>query len=191
MDRTAPELEGASVVLGKKDFEKAYRAWRDRIDDLIEGKDRWAIVGIKRRGSVLARRLWDEFRGACPSLEFGEVDISLYRDDYHLQHSQPRVLGTEIEFDVDGCRILLVDDVLFTGRTIRAALDLILDFGRPRRVLLAVLVDRGNRELPIAPDVTGIELGTAPEDHVQVQLKEMDGADQVLLVKAGDRAREG
>jgi pyrimidine operon attenuation protein/uracil phosphoribosyltransferase len=182
-ERTAPELEGASVVLSEAGFRDVYGAWKRRIREVLRASEHWAIVGVKRRGSILARRLWEEFRRDLGALDFGDVDISLYRDDYHLQLSQPRVLGTEIAFGVDGCRILLVDDVLYTGRTIRAALDLILDFGRPRRVLLAVLADRGHRELPIAPDITGIEIPTAREDHVMVRLREMDGVDQVLVVR--------
>lgn len=150
---------------------------------MIRPDEPWALVGIKRRGSILARRLWSEYRKEFTDLEFGEVDISLYRDDYHLQLSQPRLLGTEIEFNVDGFRILLIDDVLYTGRTIRAALDLILDFGRPRQVLLAVLVDRGHRELPIAADFTGRSIDTAVDDRVRVHVREIDDEDLVTLVK--------
>ena len=101
-----------------------------------------------------------------------------------LQLSQPRLLGTEIEFNVDACRILLIDDVLYTGRTIRAALDLILDFGRPRAVQLAVLVDRGHRELPIASDFTGRVIETDVDDRVRVRVQEMDGEDSVNLIKS-------
>lgn len=183
-DHAVPGLEDASVVLSDAEFQKVYLAWKKRICDVIDPGAHWALVGIKRRGSILARRLWEELRKKHETLDFGEVDISLYRDDYHLKLSQPRVLGTEIEFHVDGCRILLIDDVLYTGRTIRAALDLILDFGRPRRVLLAVLADRGHHELPIAADITGIKIDTERDDRVKVKLTELDGKDQMLLIGA-------
>lgn len=177
--------EGATVLLDDGEFQEVFGDWRDRIRKALRPGEPWALVGVKRRGSVLARRLREEFRKEIPDLEYGELDISLYRDDYHLQLSQPRVLGTEINFSVDGRRILLVDDVLYTGRTVRAALDLILDFGRPRNVLLAVFVDRGNRELPIAPDFVGKVISTQREDRVRVRLVETDREDCVFLVKAG------
>ena len=177
-------LPGATVFLEESKFTEVYESWKAAIGGVIRSDEHWALVGVKRRGAVVARRLWEAFRGDFPQLDYGEVDISLYRDDYHLHLSQPRVLGTEISFEVDSCRILLVDDVLYTGRTIRAALGLILDFGRPRRVLLAVVADRGHRELPIAADFVGVEVPTAAEDRVRVQLSELDGADRVLLAQS-------
>jgi pyrimidine operon attenuation protein/uracil phosphoribosyltransferase len=181
-DRTERGSE-STLVLDAAGFRTVYREWSAKLEAALGEPGTWAIVGIKRRGSVLAKRLWQDLRGRFPKLEFGELDISLYRDDYHLQLSQPQVLGTEIAFAVDGARILLVDDVLFTGRTVRAALDLILDYGRPKRVALAVFIDRGHRELPIAPDVVGRALVTEPDDRVQVRLQEVDGVDQVRLTR--------
>jgi pyrimidine operon attenuation protein / uracil phosphoribosyltransferase len=143
----------------------------------------WALVGIKRRGAVLARRLWKELSSSAAPLLYGEVDISLYRDDYHLQTGQPEVLGTEISFAVDGVNILLVDDVLYTGRTVRAAMDLILDFGRPRVISLAVFIDRGHRELPIAANFVGKEVKTGGEDQVRVKLTELKEEDGVELLR--------
>ncbi len=133
------------------------RRVRERMAAVTEGEspESWAIVGIKRRGAILARRIFDALEKTGRAPLFGELDISLHRDDYHLQVSNPRVLGTEIPFAVDGVRVLLVDDVLFTGRTVRAAIDQLLDFGRPRVIQLAALIDRGHRELPIAADVVG------------------------------------
>ncbi len=133
---------------------------------------------------MLARRLWRRLQQDVGPLLYGEVDISLYRDDYHLQSSKARVLGTEIDFDVEGKRILLVDDVLYTGRTVRAAMDLILDFGRPRVILLAVFVDRGHRELPIAANFVGMEIPTAQQDLVRVRLDELSESDSVELIRA-------
>lgn len=146
-------------------------------------KTQWALVGVKRRGAILARRLHEAFTAAGLSLLYGEVDISLYRDDYHLQVGNPRVLGTEIPFSVDGVKILLIDDVLFTGRTVRAAIHQLLDFGRPRVIQLAIFIDRGNRELPIAPDFVGKHVQTQPEDRVKVQLAELDGGDGVQIIR--------
>jgi pyrimidine operon attenuation protein / uracil phosphoribosyltransferase len=145
------------------------------------------LPGRPRGGAILARRLRKDLQAGAPpgtagEIPLGEVDISLYRDDYHLQAGQPRVLGTEISFDVEGKLILLVDDVLYTGRTVRAAIDQILDFGRPRKILLAVLIDRGHRELPIASDFTGRRIETAREDRVEVSFRETDGEDRVELI---------
>ena len=144
----------------------------------------WALVGIKRRGAVLARRLWSalQYEGT-PALHYGEIDISLYRDDYHLRTEKPMVLGSEITFRVEGLKILLVDDVLYSGRTVRAAMDLILDFGRPTLISLAVFVDRGHRELPIAANVVGREISTEPGDQVLVTLREMGETDGVELIR--------
>lgn len=137
---------------------------------------------------MLARRLWNELKSSISPLLYGEVDISLYRDDYHIQASTPKVLGTEIAFRVDGVNILLVDDVLYTGRTVRAAIDQILDFGRPRVIQLAVFVDRGHRELPIAANFVGKDIPTGREDVVRVRLKELSEVDGVEVIRL---AQEG
>jgi pyrimidine operon attenuation protein/uracil phosphoribosyltransferase len=181
------------MLLGKAEFEKTFEAWRDRIHRTVVpagapgASGPWALVGIKRRGAVLARRLWKELSIASPQLHYAEVDISLYRDDYHLHASKPQVLGTEISFGVDGVSILLVDDVLFTGRTVRAAMELILDFGRPRVISLACFVDRGHRELPIAANIVGKEIATEREDEVRVRLAELGEVDGVEVILGGPR----
>lgn len=143
----------------------------------------WALVGIKRRGAVLARRIYEQLKSADIVPLYGEVDISLYRDDYHLKAGHARVLGTEIPFAVDGVKILLVDDVLYTGRTVRAAMDQLLDFGRPRVIQLASFIDRGHRELPIVADFVGRMIPTRPDDRVQVNLVELGGEDGVDLIR--------
>jgi len=117
----------------------------------------------------------------------GIIDITLYRDDLSRSRQQPEVKGTEIEFAVEGKHVVLVDDVLFTGRTVRAALDALVDFGRPRSVQLVVLVDRGHRELPIRADYVGKNLPTAVTESVQVRLKESDGRDEVVIAPAEER----
>lgn len=146
---------------------------------------RLALVGIHTRGVPLAARLAElieEFAGAGPAL--GSVDIALYRDDVGLDGRRgalPVVGDTALDFDVSERAVVLVDDVLFTGRTIRAAIDAIFDYGRPPLVQLAVLVDRGHRELPIRPDYVGRNLPTSRIERISVQLDEIDGIDQVVL----------
>jgi pyrimidine operon attenuation protein/uracil phosphoribosyltransferase len=142
-----------------------------------------ALVGIRSRGVYLAqrlRRLLAEVEGGDP-VPYGVVDITLYRDDLDRRMQNPVVQGTDIEFAVDGARILLIDDVLFTGRTIRAAMDAIVDFGRPQAIQLGVLVDRGHRELPIRADYVGKNIPTARTEEVSVRLAEIDGIDEVLI----------
>src|SRR5581483_4751015 len=150
--------------------------------------ERVALVGIHTRGVPLAqrlRRLIDEFAGV--ELDLGTVDITFYRDDVQVRgreaplHPQPLVRSTRIDFPLEGQTCVLVDDVLYTGRTIRAAIEALFDYGRPARVQLAVVADRGHRELPIRPDYVGKNLPTARGEHVQVQLIEVDEVDCVLL----------
>jgi len=141
-----------------------------------------ALVGIHRRGVPLAQRLTALLRKRVKAeVPVGALDINLYRDDFSSTGTAPVLRGTQVEFEIEGRTVVLVDDVLFTGRTIRAALDALIDLGRPARVQLAVLVDRGHRELPIQADYTGLSLNTRREDHVELQLREIDGEDQLLL----------
>ncbi len=179
-------------LIESEEFSTVFDGWYDVIRAAIEADapeesdgeaHPWALVGIKRRGAVLARRVHDQLQGANLTPLYGEVDISLYRDDYHLQVGPARVLGTEIPFAVDGLRILLVDDVLYTGRTVRAAIDQLLDFGRPRVIQLAAFIDRGHRELPIAANIVGKTILTRPDDRVQVNLAELGGQDGVDLIR--------
>jgi pyrimidine operon attenuation protein / uracil phosphoribosyltransferase len=151
--------------------------------------DEVALVGIQTRGVPLAQRLArliEERAGAAP--ELGAVDITFYRDDVTVRGGeaplapQPLVRASQLDFPLDGRTIVLVDDVLYTGRTIRAAIEALFDYGRPSRVQLAVLVDRGHRELPIRPDYVGKNLPTARDERIQVQLVEVDEVDAVLLV---------
>jgi pyrimidine operon attenuation protein/uracil phosphoribosyltransferase len=159
----------------------------ERLAQAIREKHRGqpvALVGIRSRGDEVAERVltilsedddWD--------LSFGVLDISLYRDDFEHLRENPSLQESDIPFPVDGAHIILVDDVLFTGRTIRAALDALSDYGRPGKVELAVLIDRGHREVPIQPDYVGINLDTRRLDHVFVSLEGTDGEDLVRLVE--------
>ncbi len=141
-----------------------------------------ALVGIRSRGDEVAERVLTLLATDDRELSFGVLDISLYRDDFEHLHENPSLQETEISFQVEGAHIILVDDVLFTGRTIRAALDALSDYGRPAKVELAVLIDRGHREMPIQPDYVGILLDTSRLDHVLVSLEGMDGKDLVQIV---------
>ena len=157
-----------------------------------------AVVGIHTRGAVLAQRLRDllsQLSGR--DVPLGALDISFYRDDVAVRGEawmlpagkQPEVRGTELPFSLDEATIVLVDDVLYTGRTIRAAIDALFDFGRPRRIQLAVLVDRGHRELPIRPDYVGKNIPTSLPERVSVRVVERDGADEVVVVRGQEGER--
>jgi pyrimidine operon attenuation protein / uracil phosphoribosyltransferase len=152
------------------------------ITERLQGCTDLALVGIHRRGVPLAKRIAEKLREAEDArVPVGSLDINLYRDDFSSVGTAPILLGTQVDFDIEGRTVVLVDDVLFTGRTVRAALDALLDLGRPSRVQLAVLVDRGHRELPIQADYVGLSLSTRREDHVELRLKETDGEDALIL----------
>jgi len=157
------------------------------VEDLV-------LVGIRTRGVPLANRLQSKIAGIeSKEIPVGILDITLYRDDLTTIGPHAVLKETKIHFPIDGRKIILVDDVLFTGRTIRAALDGLMDFGRPQLIQLAVLVDRGHRELPIRADYVGKNVPTNLEEMVQVRLKEEDGADEVLIVRRPEKkaARKG
>jgi pyrimidine operon attenuation protein/uracil phosphoribosyltransferase len=141
-----------------------------------------ALVGIHRRGAVLAQRMHAITSELLASpVPLGFVDISFYRDDLAIRRSAPIVRSTQLDFPVEGRTIVIIDDVLYTGRTVRAAVDEIFDYGRPARVQLAALVDRGHRELPIRPDYVGKNLPTSQEQRVNVRVEEIDGYDEVAI----------
>lgn len=143
-----------------------------------------AVVGIRTRGETLAQRLVERLQADKPGLkiEHGVLDITFYRDDLSRRRGAPMVRATEIDFDLDDAWVLLIDDVLASGRSVRAALDALHDFGRPRVIRLAVLVDRGGRELPIAADFVGTTVKASPGSRVQVKLKESDGEEGVFII---------
>jgi len=141
------------------------------------------LVGIRSRGDEVAERVLNLLAEEDRELAFGVLDISLYRDDFEHLRENPLLQETDIPFPVDGAHIILVDDVLFTGRTIRAALDALSDYGRPGKIELAVLIDRGHREMPIQPDYVGITLDTNRLDHVLVALEGTDGRDEIRIIQ--------
>jgi pyrimidine operon attenuation protein / uracil phosphoribosyltransferase len=193
MSTHVPEDATARLLLDGEAIEKALSRIAheiiERNDELESGLHEVALVGIQSRGAPLAsrlRRLVEERSGVA--LAVGALDITFHRDDVHVRDGgrppgrQPLVRATSISFPIEGMTVVLVDDVLYTGRTIRAAIDALLEFGRPARVQLAVLVDRGHRELPIRPDYVGKNLPTGRDERIQVELVEIDERDGVFLV---------
>ena len=174
---TADEIRRATIRLSHEIVEKQ------------AGTGDLALIGIQRRGVPLARRIAEsikEHEGAV--IPVGALDITFYRDDLSLVAQQPVVKGTDLPFDLNGLTVVLVDDVLYTGRTIRAAMDALVDFGRPQAIRLAVLVDRGHRELPIRADHVGKNVPTSREELVRVHLIEVDGEDGVDIERLATAA---
>ena len=192
----AAQIEAGKVLL---DTEALNRTIARMAHEIVEGNrdlERTALVGIHRRGVPLAQRLRRyiaDFGGVEVAL--GSVDITFHRDDVVVRggeaprHPQPIVRATRLDFPLEGMTCVLVDDVLSTGRTIRAAIETIFEYGRPARVQLACLVDRGHRELPIRPDYVGKNLPTSRDERIQVQLVEVDEVDRVLLVPEPEKGR--
>ena len=183
------EVSLAKTLLDAEAISKALSRIAHEVIERVDDLDELTLVGIQTRGVPLAsrlRRLVAERSDA--ELRLGALDISFHRDDAHVRDGrrppdrQPVVRATRIPFSIEGLTVVLVDDVLYTGRTIRAAIDALLEFGRPARVQLAVLVDRGHRELPIRPDYVGKNLPTARDEWIRVELLEVDEIDRVLLV---------
>src|SRR6476659_6092671 len=196
MQTDSPSRGRAREILDEDAFERTLARLAHELIERNDDVPHLALVGIHTRGVPLARRLQAlvaERSGVEPAL--GAVDISFHRDDVLVRgreaplHAQPVVRGTELDFALEGRTCVLVDDVLFTGRTIRAAIDALFDYGRPARVQLAVVADRGHRELPIRPDYVGKNLPTARDERVHVQLVEIDEVDRVLLVSAPEENR--
>jgi pyrimidine operon attenuation protein / uracil phosphoribosyltransferase len=174
------------VVLERDDLRRTLRRIAHEIAEKNPVPDSLAIVGIHTRGAVIARRLHALLGEMTESeLPIGDLDISFYRDDVGAKGpaSQPVVHASHVDFDLADRTVVLVDDVLFTGRTVRAAIDALFDYGRPQRVQLAVLCDRGHRELPIRPDYIGKNLPTARGERVNVRLEEVDDVDQVTITE--------
>jgi pyrimidine operon attenuation protein/uracil phosphoribosyltransferase len=174
---------GQKNLLGADDIRRAVARLAHEVVEHNRGVESLVLVGLQTRGVPLARRLQErirEFEGATVPL--GELDITLYRDDVHQR--APRALSpTSIPVDISDKTVILVDDVLYTGRTARAALDALIDMGRPRAIQLVCLIDRGHRELPIRPDYVGKNIPTSRDEKVAVRLEEVDGMDEVVLLQ--------
>lgn len=177
-----------STLLDARAMQRTLRRMADEIVEINGGTDRLVIVGIQRRGVQLADRivrLIQERDGV--DVPRGALDITLYRDDLQTVGPRPVVGPTKLPWNLEGQRVVIVDDVLYTGRTVRAALDELADFGRPSRIALAVLIDRGGRELPIRADVVGKTVEVPDTARVDVLVEELDGRDAVIVVTGADR----
>jgi pyrimidine operon attenuation protein/uracil phosphoribosyltransferase len=175
-------MDHEKVVLDEDDMRRTLVRIAHEIVERTDAPEDLAIVGIHRRGAILARRLHAlvaDLLDSAPPL--GDIDIAFYRDDVATRATAPVVQASHIDFRLDGLTIVIIDDVLYTGRTVRAAIDAVFDYGRPDRVQLAVLADRGHRELPIRPDYVGKNLPTAREERVNVRVEEIDGVDEVTI----------
>ncbi len=172
-------------LLNTQEVASSLTSMARQIQENAEDAEPLAVIGIRLRGEYLGYRLAKELEKLSgEEVPVGVIDITLYRDDLSTIARQPVVKGTDITFPIDDCRVILVDDVLFTGRTVRAAIDQIIDFGRPKRIELAVLINRGGHELPIAADFVGKTITCGNDELVQVYLSECDGRDDaVVLVK--------
>ncbi|KEO82039.1 bifunctional pyr operon transcriptional regulator/uracil phosphoribosyltransferase PyrR [Tumebacillus flagellatus] len=171
-----------TVLMDEQGVRRALTRIAHEIVEKNKGTENLVLVGIKTRGIHIAERLAErieQFEGV--KLPVGSLDITLYRDDLKLRTEQPVVHGSEIDCEINDVNVVLVDDVLYTGRTVRAALDALIDMGRPRQIQLAVLVDRGHRELPIRPDFVGKNVPTSRSEVVAVQLQETDAVDSVII----------
>ena len=186
------ELRDKTQIMDELGMKRALTRIAHEIIEANKGVQGVALVGIRRRGGPLAVRLADlieSFEGLRPPV--GVLDITLYRDDLTALANQPLVHRTEVHFDITGMSIVLVDDVIYTGRTVRSALDALMDLGRPAGVQLAVLVDRGHRELPIHADYVGKNLPTSSSEVVEVRLQEVDGVDEVWICERVEKVEEG
>jgi len=180
-------MDHEKVVLDEDDMRRTLVRIAHEIVERNDRPDRLAIVGIHRRGAILARRihalLTDLLEREVP---IGDLDIAFYRDDVGRRAEQPTVHASHVEFGLDGRTIVLVDDVLFTGRTVRSAIEALFSYGRPAKVQLAVLADRGHRELPIRPDYVGKNLPTSRAERVNVHVEELDGVDEVRITELSE-----
>ncbi len=186
--KTLKKMREKAKILDKEAISRALMRIAHEILEKNKGTKDLCLVGIRNRGAYLAKRLAEQIESiekkkAC----VGVLDITLYRDDLTLIAAQPLVRKTEIDFDITDKYLVLVDDVLYTGRTIRAAMDALVDFGRPKSIQLAVLIDRGHRELPIRADYVGKNIPTGQNETVEVRLEEVDGKDEVVIVEKNNK----
>jgi pyrimidine operon attenuation protein/uracil phosphoribosyltransferase len=179
-----------STVLDARAVDRTLKRMADEIVEHNDGTANLVVVGIQRRGVQLAARICNEIREReGVEIPRGALDITLYRDDLQTIGPRPVVGSTDLPWELDGKRVVIVDDVLYTGRTVRAALDELADFGRPASIALAVLVDRGGRELPIHADVVGKKVEVAADQRVDVLVQELDGRDAVVVVAKDEAAK--
>jgi pyrimidine operon attenuation protein / uracil phosphoribosyltransferase len=178
------KMQEKAKIMDQETVGRAQMRIAHEILEKNKGTQDLCLIGIRNRGAFLAKRLAESIEKIdAAKVPVGILDITLYRDDLTLISAQPVVHKTEIDFDINDKNVILVDDVLYSGRTIRAALDALIDFGRPKTIQLAVLIDRGHRELPIRADYVGKNIPTAKNETVEVRLQESDGKDEVVIVE--------
>jgi pyrimidine operon attenuation protein/uracil phosphoribosyltransferase len=178
-------MNDGKIVLGEDEVARALVRIAHEVVERNTGSSDVALVGIHRRGAILAQRLRVLLASLLDTdVPLGDIDIGFYRDDVASRRQAPVVHASHIDFDLSRRTVVIVDDVLYTGRTVRAAIEALFDYGRPERVQLAVLADRGHRELPIRPDYVGKNLPTSRGEHVSVCVKELDGVDKVVIARA-------
>jgi len=176
------EFNEKAVIMSADDMARAIKRMAHEVIEANQGADNLVLLGIQRRGVPLAKRLGESIKQVeGTDIPSGALDITFYRDDLSKLGPTPQVASTEMPFDVNEKIIILVDDVLYTGRTVRAALDVIMDWGRPQAIRLAVLVDRGHRELPIRPDFVGKNVPTSQREIIKVKLVEYDDTEEVVV----------
>ncbi len=173
--------------MSAEELERTYVRFAHQFLEPYDDPSRLAIIGMQTRGVYIGKRINDEIKKKFGvEVDFGVLDVTFYRDDFRTKLKMPQVQVTEIPFDLYDRDIVLVDDVLYTGRTVRSAMDALMGYGRPRKIQFCCMVDRGHRELPIAADYTGLYIPTHEKEEVRVKVKELDGEDAVYLVEAGE-----
>lgn len=182
------EMGPKAIIMTEKDIERALIRISHEIIEKNKGTENIALIGIQRRGVPLAKRIAEnllQFEGI--KIDTGILDITFYRDDLSLLSEHPIINSTSIDFTISDKKLILVDDVLYTGRTVRAAIDAVFDLGRPAMIQLAVLIDRGHRELPIRPDYVGKNVPTSKTEVVEVHIEEIDKENAVQIIEMGDK----
>ncbi len=173
--------------MSAEELERTYIRFAHQFLEPYDDPSRLAIIGMQTRGVYIGKRINDEIKKKFGvEVDFGVLDVTFYRDDFRTKLKMPQVQVTEIPFDLYDRDIVLVDDVLYTGRTVRSAMDALMGYGRPRKIQFCCMVDRGHRELPISADYTGLYVPTHEKEEVRVKVKELDGEDAVYLVEAGE-----
>ncbi len=176
-----------ALIMNEEDLNRTYLRFAHQFLESYDDPSRLAIIGMQTRGVYMGKKIVECIKNELGhSIDFGILDVTFYRDDFRSQLKMPDVKVTEIPFDLYDRDIVLIDDVLFTGRTVRSAMDALMAYGRPRKIQFCCMVDRGHRELPISPDFTGMYVPTHEKEEVRVKVKELDGEDAVYLVKVGE-----
>lgn len=176
-------------IMSAEELERTYKRFGRQFLEPHDSTDSLAIVGMQTRGVQMGRRIKNQIKKESGAeIDFGVLDVTFYRDDFRGKLKMPKVQVTEIPFDLYERDIVLVDDVLYTGRTVRSALDALMSYGRPRSIKFCCMIDRGHRELPICPDYVGSDITTKENEEVRVKVKELDGEDAVYIVKTDENS---